>query len=160
MSHREHVPGDGLLHPAAAAALVTLVLNDHFWKGTGPGWVTGRLSDVAILIIGPLAAQALAEQCEARLRGRGPPRRAVLIGCAVGMAMIMALINTSAPAAEAYRWGLGALQWPGRAVWSLLTQGNGCDLRPVTLTMDPGDLWTIPAAAVPVWLGWARTRSE
>ena len=39
----------GMLHPVALAALAVLVLNDHVWKARYPGWVTGKLSDVAVM---------------------------------------------------------------------------------------------------------------
>jgi hypothetical protein len=38
---------DLLLHPIALAAIAVLVANDHRWKASHPGWLTGKLSDVA-----------------------------------------------------------------------------------------------------------------
>jgi hypothetical protein len=63
----------------------------------------------------------------------------------------MATINTIGVAADAYRWGLGAAQWPFRAVyaWSLVP------IQPVRLTEDPTDLFTLPALIVP----WYVVRS-
>jgi hypothetical protein len=42
-----------LLHPWSLLALVILGVNDHLWKGVGPGWLTGKLSDVAGLFYFP-----------------------------------------------------------------------------------------------------------
>lgn len=44
-----------LLHPLFVAALITLVVNDHVLKGAGllPSVVTGKLSDVAGLLVAP-----------------------------------------------------------------------------------------------------------
>lgn len=149
----EPAPGEGLLHPVVVASLAVLLFNDHYWKGVGPPVVTGLLSDFAVLILGPAVLQAGAELLEQRIVGRWRPRRPVLIGAAAVMAAIMVLINVWDPAAWAYRWGLGLLQWP----WRALLAGAWVSWRPVHLTMDALDLVTVPAAAVPVLLGWRRT---
>jgi len=154
------VPAGGLLCPAFAAALALLLFNDHFWKGVGPPAITGKLSDVAILIVGPLALQGGVEWLTASLRGRWRPRRDVLVASAVVMGAIMALINTWAPAGAAYRVGLAALQWPALATWELLASGHLPPLRPVHLTPDVTDLWTVPVAALAVAIGWRRAARE
>ncbi|RYZ01918.1 MAG: hypothetical protein EOO73_33665 [Myxococcales bacterium] len=43
------------------AALAVLLANDHWLKGAGllPGWVTGKLSDCAGMVVAPLLAVAL-----------------------------------------------------------------------------------------------------
>lgn len=43
-----------LASPGFALALVVLVLNDHVLKTAYPGWVTGKLSDVAGLVFAPV----------------------------------------------------------------------------------------------------------
>ena len=43
-----------LASPGFVLALVVLVLNDHVLKQAYPGWVTGKLSDVAGLVVAPL----------------------------------------------------------------------------------------------------------
>lgn len=48
-----------LAHPGAVLALVILVLNDHVLKQAWPGWVTGKASDVAGLVVAPLLLAAL-----------------------------------------------------------------------------------------------------
>jgi len=54
-------PAEALLHPLWIAALVVHVLNDHALKGSGilPGAVTGKLSDVAILLTTPAVLAVL-----------------------------------------------------------------------------------------------------
>jgi hypothetical protein len=47
-------PVTELLHPAALAAIVLLFVNDHVLKGRAPGWITGKLSDLAGLLFFPL----------------------------------------------------------------------------------------------------------
>ena len=34
--------------------LAVLLFNDHHWKGVGPPLVTGKLSDVAVMVLLPL----------------------------------------------------------------------------------------------------------
>jgi hypothetical protein len=48
-----------LAHPGSVLALVVLVLNDHVLKQAWPGWVTGKLSDVAGLVVAPLLLAAV-----------------------------------------------------------------------------------------------------
>lgn len=43
-----------LASPLAACSLVVLVVNDHLLKQAWPGWLTGKLSDVAGLVLAPL----------------------------------------------------------------------------------------------------------
>lgn len=45
-----------VVHPAWLAALAILVTNDHLLKGSGllPGWLTGKLSDLAGLFVAPV----------------------------------------------------------------------------------------------------------
>ena len=54
--HRDSFrPASAFTHPAWLAALVVLVVNDHFLKHSGlaPAWLTGKLSDVAGLVVAP-----------------------------------------------------------------------------------------------------------
>jgi hypothetical protein len=54
--------GAALRSPIFGAALLVLVLNDHWLKGAGllPGWLTGKLSDLAGLIVAPVLLATLA----------------------------------------------------------------------------------------------------
>lgn len=51
-----------LYHPLPLSAVLVLAVNDHLLKGAGllPGWLTGKLSDVAGLFFFPLLLCALA----------------------------------------------------------------------------------------------------
>ena len=42
-----------LAHPWSLLAMFVLALNDHWWKGLGPAWLTGKISDVAGLFYFP-----------------------------------------------------------------------------------------------------------
>ena len=61
-------------------------------------------------------------------------------------------INTWPSWADAYEVGLGALQWAPRALWSMIAYGETLEVYRVSLTMDPTDVLTIPAAVFPVWI--------
>src|SRR5687767_4407511 len=42
-----------LLHPLTVLATVVLLVNDHVLKAAAPGWLTGKASDVAGLLVAP-----------------------------------------------------------------------------------------------------------
>jgi hypothetical protein len=142
---------DALLHPIALAALAVWLLNDHWAKAAFPGVMTGKLSDVASLIVFPLVpAAALA--LWRRRRGGPATDPAWAAAWLIATGAVMATINLFDPAAWAYRHGLALAQWPVRAGWHLLSSGELPGLAPVHLTMDPSDLLTLPALLVPWWL--------
>lgn len=67
---RPSEPRMTLHHPAFWAALALLLLNDHVLKGAGllPSDVTGKLSDVAGLVVAPWLAVALLDRLKMRSR--------------------------------------------------------------------------------------------
>lgn len=119
-------PIRALRHPIWWSALALLVLNDHVLKGAGvlPGAVTGKLSDVAGLIVAPALLAALF-----RVRSR---KGLGLALTAVGGAF--ALINLFPAAAVACEQVMAALGISWR-IWC-----------------DPTDLMTLPALGVSAWL--------
>jgi len=94
-------PWHGLAHPGWWAALGLLALNDHVLKGRGllPGALTGKLSDLAGLVVAPVLAAAL-------LGARG--RRGVAAAFAL-VAAGFAAIKVSPAASGAYVGALAAL---------------------------------------------------
>ncbi|MEJ7735305.1 MAG: MopE-related protein [Polyangiaceae bacterium] len=71
-------PERALLHPLWIGALLTQIVNDHVLKGGGvvPGVVTGKLSDLAVLVVAPPVLAIL-------VRARGP-RAWVVCHLAIG----------------------------------------------------------------------------
>lgn len=144
-------PGDALLHPVALASLVVLVVNDHVLKRHCPGWASGKLSDVAILVVGPLLLQGCAELWAAR-GGRAwrPSTRVFAVATAV-TCVAYALEKTIPAATEVYRLVWGGLRWPldGVAAWA---QGRAWPTyaRAAAVT-DPTDLVALPAVAGAWW---------
>jgi hypothetical protein len=96
-------------HPVWWAALALLVFNDRFGKGAGlaPGWLTGKLSDFAFLVVAPVLASAL-------LPVKLPRRRSIAVALVSGLfvaaklspAVSVALVATLA------RLGLRWRLWP------------------------------------------------
>lgn len=143
-----------MLHPAPLAALAALALNDHLLKARFGNFVTGKLSDVAGMIFFPLLLVSLHELL-LRARGRyvGPSRRA-LVASVIATGAVFAAVKLSPDAALAWRWALGALQWPARA----LLAGRLVDVAPVAHVVDPTDLVALPFLLVPLLVGSRRPR--
>jgi hypothetical protein len=135
--HRE--PAALLLHPAHLAAMALLAINDHVLKDAWPGPVTGKLSDVAGLVVLPIFVASSVELALGR-RVTAPVVAAIAVACAGGFAAVQVWPD----ATRAYTVGLGWLQW-------LATGAHGAP-RTVAVTADPTDLWTLPTALLPVLL--------
>lgn len=134
-------PGSLVLHPLALTATVLFVFNDGWLKVHHPGLLSGKLSDLAGLVVLPVTLVSLAEL----LTGRCVSRRAVYLAAAVSAAGF-ALVEVWAPAEVVWCWTWGALQWPLRALRELVSGGAVPALQPVRAWSDPTDLLTLPAA--------------
>ena len=55
------VSASALLHPLTLLSLGLWALNDHVLKGWAPGALTGKLSDVAALVVAPTVLVGLVE---------------------------------------------------------------------------------------------------
>lgn len=140
-------PGALLGHPIALLALALWIANDHHLKRAHGSWITGKLSDVACLIVVPLIGITAIELW----RRRPAPAWCSALAIA-GTGTIMVTINLFDPAAWLYRYGLAVVQWPLRAIHGVLVDGSLPAVRPVQLTMDPTDLLVLPALAIPIYL--------
>jgi hypothetical protein len=127
----------------ALGATALYAFNDWWLKAHWPGLLSGKLSDVAGMVVLPLTLHALAELCARRPLGRRWLLAMVLITMA-GFSAVELL-----PAAEAaWCWSWGALQWPFRAGWALAQSGALPPVRPVLAWADPTDLLTVPFGAL------------
>ncbi|WP_437915038.1 hypothetical protein WME73_05870 [Sorangium sp. So ce302] len=122
-----------LRHPLFLGALALLVVNDHLLKGAGllPGALTGKLSDLAGLVVAPVLAAALVDARTSR-------------GRAVAFAAVVApfaAIKLSAAAAQLLVGlvGLAGITW---RIWQ-----------------DPTDLAAL-VVLVPAWRLSARAASS
>jgi hypothetical protein len=144
------------LHPIALFALATLLINDQLLKAAWPGVVTGKLSDVAGLVVAPLVLVGLWEIGEwitGRWRG---PTASVLVVAIVAVGLVFAAVQVWEPASEAFSWMLGAGQWPFRAFVAAVSGASSPTVAPVVATADAEDLLALPALAVTWWMGRRR----
>ncbi|WP_437964644.1 hypothetical protein WMF04_33805 [Sorangium sp. So ce260] len=122
-----------LRHPLFLGALALLVVNDHLLKGAGllPGALTGKLSDVAGLVVAPVLAAAL-------VNARTSRGRALAFAAVVAP---FAAIKLSAAAAQLLVGlvGLAGIEW---RIWQ-----------------DPTDLAAL-VVLVPAWRLSARAASS
>ncbi len=138
-----------LIHPLPIGATALLWMNDHHWKWSHTGIVTGKLSDVCGLIVFPLfvagsiEAAAWASKRPVLLGARGVSVVAIAVG------LVFAAIQLSSPAAALYRWLFG-VRW---LVQGWILRGDTA-LPNVRHTMDPTDLLALPALAIPVLLAY------
>jgi hypothetical protein len=137
------VPGSILLHPVVLAATALYGFNDWWLKAHHPGWVSGKLSDVAGMVVLPATLVALAEVA----RGRALGRRAAVIAAIVTV-IGFALVEVWPPAERAWCATWGAMQWPFRAIAAVALGGEVPPLQPVVAWSDPTDLVTLPFALV------------
>lgn len=134
---------DLLLHPIALAALAVLAANDHWWKASHPGWLTGKLSDVAGMMFFPLLALVAVERVVAR--------RSRALAIAVAASSIgFALVKTVPAATAAFGHLLGILQWPAAATAALLRGDAVPGAIAASAVTDPTDLLAVPFVAVAV----------
>jgi hypothetical protein len=134
------------------AALFVLVVNDHVLKGAGvlPGWLTGKLSDFAGLIVAPVLAAWIA-------RARTPRVRALAFAAVVAS---FCAIKLSPAAASAAVRAVGWLGIPWR-LWCDPTDLIALGVLPVAWRIAPRAAPHAPISprrgrgAVPVILGAA-----
>jgi hypothetical protein len=123
-------------------------VNDHGFKVHLPGWWSGKLSDVAILVVGPLFLQGLWEHSN-NLLGRpwGPSSR--VLAAAVAVTVVAFCLEKTVPWATAlYRVLWGTLRWPWDALVGVLWGVGVPRWAPVAAVRDPSDLWTLPSVAL------------
>ena len=88
-----------LASPGFALALVVLVLNDHVLKTAYPGWITGKLSDVAGLVVAPLLLGVL-------LTAWRVPRPMPVAIAVVGLGFTLTKATAAGAATASDLWGL------------------------------------------------------
>ncbi|BEL07245.1 hypothetical protein Q0Z83_054360 [Actinoplanes sichuanensis] len=108
-------------------ALALLVINDHLLKSVWPGWVTGKLSDVAGMVLAPPLLAALAGLIAPRLPFR-PVAAAAIVTVGGGFLFVKL-------------WGYGAEL--ASAAWSLIT--------PSLVRADRSDLLALPFLGLAWW---------
>jgi hypothetical protein len=120
-----------LVHPLWWTALAVLLINDNVLKGHGlvPGWLTGKLSDFAFLVVAPVVLGVI---LPGALPGRRPLAIAVVVGIFVAADLSPAVSDTVVASAAllGMRWRL----WP-----------------------DPTDLTALAALPLTIYLLYRRS---
>lgn len=138
-----------LLHPVTLAALTTLVLNDHVLKWTWPGWITGKLSDVAGLILVPIVLAAVLRVT----------RRDHLVVCALIPALLFAAVKIDPRATALWCDALACGRWLVATPLELLRHGGLPSLHAVDAVTDRSDLLALPATLALLRVVGARSGS-
>lgn len=126
-----------MAHPLTLGWVLVLILNDHVLRWRWPGWVTGKLGDVAWLAFAPLVvAVGLALVTRERARGRR------ILAVAIGLVgVVFVLVKAVSPVTAAFRAGFEAVFG-----WAPL------------LVHDPTDLLALPVLGYAWWI-WTRVRT-
>jgi len=134
---KAHRPSRAVLltHPIALGALALWIANDQVLKAAWPGIVTGKLSDVAGMIVAPLALHVVL----AVVFPRGKHLAWIAFGI-VGLSF--ALTKTWLPANEAFTSILAWLRAPARIVLQSVYGGEWRER--IVLVRDPSDLIAVP----------------
>jgi len=143
------VPGDILIHPVPLGAIAVLLLNDHVLKRVAPGWVTGKLSDVAGLIFFPFLLVALLEVGMRAARvahWRAAPRTAWALAVVTGVGF--ALVKVWDPARDAYAFAIAALRWLWFALVAVVGREPLPGLPDVVVVRDATDLVALVGAVI------------
>jgi hypothetical protein len=111
-----------LLHPVTCGALALWAVNDHVLKGWANGAVTGKLSDVAALVVCPVVLFGIFEWCTPALPRRQPAL--LLAFCCAAIGLLLVGLELWAPVQLAYRHALSSAQYLARGAVAL-TSGFG-----------------------------------
>ncbi len=143
-----------------AAGVLTMALNDHVLKRAYPGFVTGKLSDVAGMVFFPLLLALLLRPLSARAVVTDRGRDLTLATLCAVTALVFAVTKTTHAGNEAYRVAWGAMQWPARALAAWLRGDATPGLARVVLVADPTDVLAVPFALVAYWAGRASRAAQ
>ena len=143
----EATPADLLLRPVPLFAIILLALNDHVLKPIWPGLVTGKLSDIAGMVLCPLLLMAITALILAR-----PWRSnevAIRLACVAVTVVGFALLKESPTIARNYGDLLGWVRYPLLHHW-----------HRVQIAHDQTDLLALPGAGVAWWDSQRATRRQ
>jgi hypothetical protein len=131
--------------------LAVLVANDYALKRTVPSELTGKLSDIAGLVLLPLAFLSLTEGVRFVSRRRHWQATTTELCAALAVTAIgFTAVKLSTMIASAYGYALGFLRWLPAAAAAFVTQDGVPLLRTVSVTHDVTDLLVLPVLVV-VW---------
>jgi len=147
--------GELACHPVAITALAVLVVNDRWLKSAWPGFVTGKLSDCAGLVLLPVALLSMTELLRRIFRRPVTWRYDPFIWVALSVTGFI-FVKVTPAGNNAYAWAIGTIRWAAQA----LLYGSGLPIRPVLVSRDQTDLLALAVSALPVLLIRNRTRAN
>ncbi|HEU5076742.1 MAG TPA: hypothetical protein VFU02_21280 [Polyangiaceae bacterium] len=147
-----------LTHPLTVASFALLLLNDHWLKTDHPGWLSGKLSDVAFMVLAPLWLFSAWSRLTQKRGWSAAARHRALRACVLLIGLTLVLMETTAWGDWLYRYGLGALQFPFRSAATWLVHADWPEFRPVQATRDLTDLFCLPFLIVALWVADEETR--
>lgn len=125
-----------LAHPACLAALALLLINDHLLRRWWPSWWTGKIGDLAWLLIAPFALAAVLAWL---LPLREPARERWVFPLAFGLTGV----------------GFAALKMSPVLMDVAIRNGSAALRTPLTILPDPADLLALPVLAL-AFLLWRK----
>jgi hypothetical protein len=126
-----------LTHPVTCLALVLLIVNDHILKAMYGTWWTGKLSDVAWLVVGPPLLAMIVAGAASLVGRRNPSARTCTRMSLAVVGVVFVLVKSTAVGAAVASASLTPLAGPS------------------VVLRDPTDLWALPAVA----LAWVVARA-
>jgi hypothetical protein len=129
-----------MLHPVCLLALGSWWLNDAVLKARYHNWLTGKLSDLACMVVFPVLVLAVLQVVRSLGRVRWEPRREHVLLTVLGVGLLFAGINLSASVGEVYRQVFTWVLYP----FLLAFEGSG-RMPIISHTQDATDLITLPA---------------
>ena len=152
--------GQHLRHPLVLIMMVTWALNDHVLKDAYGQWWTGKLSDVSGLVVFPIMLYSLYEVYYALQKRHPQSVQGAIYLSLLATGGILICINLFVSMEVLCGQIIAHLQWPFRAVWSLINKETLPPLNQLKTTMDPTDLWTLPTLLIPYWIMKPRDKTR
>jgi hypothetical protein len=154
--------GEPLLHPVCLLGMAVWWFNDHVGKVYAPSALTGKASDVACLVVFPVWTWCLADGIGCVLWPNGyrqnlQRRLWCLYALTGAICLWFTLINVSEFMGAVHRDLWSAIYAVLRRPLSHLGASWSAQ---ASHTVDAADLFTLPAAALGVWIGRAAIRAE
>jgi hypothetical protein len=153
-------PRSPLLHPVVLAMLGLLIFNDHWLKAHHPSWLSGKLSDIAFMVLAPLWLHTGYLLMRRIFLGESSvnaatSKRALLI-CMGGTAGFLIAMETTEIGDWTYEHLMGLLQWPYYALRAGIVSHSLPAPNPVRATPDVTDLLCLPVLWVAHRIGSSR----
>jgi MFS superfamily sulfate permease-like transporter len=144
MTRQQPLPGSIIVHPIALLAMATTWCNDRYLKHVHPGWVTGKLSDLAGLAFFPFWAIGCIELLLLLCGRRRLARTRSMLVVVVATAFLFSGIKLSPAASRYYEHFIARIRSVGLSTSVPNVQ--------VSNAVDLTDLIALPALGLGLWV--------